>query len=168
MQQLILTVDSHRKNRSGDGSTLDEGTAMTAQLRVITGGAATPRSTTPASSTVAPADLPVITVRWVDAAGADISQFDRPHPIAVGGLPVLLLDVRGREFARTTTDQSGNYHFDNVPSGDFTAIFIAPSDVAGSAEEAPPSFWPGDTIVPTAVHTWTGAGPMLRLSGTLR
>lgn len=132
---------------------------MTAQLRVITGGAATPKSG---------ADLPVVAVRWVDAVGADISQLDRQYPISIGDLAVLLVDVRGRELARTTTDQGGSYHFDDVPSNDCTVVFIAPSGGAGSAEEAPPSFWTGDSVVPTPVHTWTGAGATRRLDGTLQ
>jgi SdrD B-like domain len=136
-------------------------------------------------------DLPIVRSRWLTADGR---EFDDPHGPPIAGLAVSLRDSAGIEIARTTTDSAGNYRFDDIPRADYTVVFTVPSGTPGSADRVgagdrrPASYWPGDSVVPTPVHTWlptlptlpslrtatapagarAPAGPGLRLEGSLR
>ncbi len=45
----------------------------------------------------------------------------------ISGVAIELLDGTGTPIQTTTTDASGNYHFDNLPAGDYTVLKQTPS-----------------------------------------
>jgi hypothetical protein len=134
-------------------------------------------------------DLPLVSSRWVDEDGRELTDLVDP-PIA--GLPVSLRDRFGLEIGRTTTDSTGSYRFDDIPRDDLVVIFtVTPSGGSGfsaripiastpdseattgsASDRRPASYWPGDSVVPSPVHTWLpnqGANGEMRFSleGTL-
>jgi hypothetical protein len=112
-------------------------------------------------------DLPVIRSRWIDEDGRELTDLVDP-PVA--GLKVSLRNGNGDEIGQARTDVAGSYEFDDVPSGDYTVVFTAPSGIATqvAADPRPASYWPGDSSVPTPVHLWLTSSPTrFRLLGTL-
>jgi Carboxypeptidase regulatory-like domain len=122
-------------------------------------------------------DFPIVRSQWLTADGR---VFDDPQGPPIAGLAVSLRTPDGVEIARTTTDSAGNYRFDDIPRGDYTVVFTVPSGAPGSADRIgagdrrPASYWSGDSVVPTPVHTWLPtlpsqsirpAGPTSRLPG---
>lgn len=111
-------------------------------------------------------DLPVISSRWIDADGRELTDLINP-PVA--GLTVSLRDGNDDEIAQARTDAAGSYQFDDIPGGDYTVVFTAPSGVGNhGTNERAASYWPGDSAVPTPVHLWLNSSPArFSLLGTL-
>jgi hypothetical protein len=113
-------------------------------------------------------DLPVISSRWIDEDGRELTDLVDP-PVA--GLKVSLRNGNDDEIGQARTDVAGSYEFDDVPSGDYTVVFTAPSGVTNQLaadRPRPASYWPGDSAVPTPVHLWLTSSPSrFRLLGTL-
>jgi hypothetical protein len=77
-------------------------------------------------------ELPLGRVTWLDANGNALSEAEiASSPLA--GVSVSLRDESGVELARTVTDARGNYLFDDVPMGQYTVVFTAPSSVIAAA-----------------------------------
>lgn len=73
-------------------------------------------------------ELPLGRVTWLDFEGTALSDTEIARsPMA--GVSVSLRDESGLELARTVTDARGNYLFDDVPIGQYTVVFTAPSSV---------------------------------------
>jgi hypothetical protein len=73
-------------------------------------------------------DLPLGRVTWLDCNGNALSEAEiASSPLA--GVSVSLRDESGAELARTVTDARGNYLFDDLPMGQYTVVFTAPSSV---------------------------------------
>jgi hypothetical protein len=113
-------------------------------------------------------DLPVISSRWIDEDGHELTELVDP-PVA--GLHVSLRNASDDEIARATTDPAGSYQFDDIPGGDYTVVFTAPSGVgrpSATRDPQPETYWPGDSAVPTPVHLWLNSSPArFQLLGTL-
>jgi hypothetical protein len=131
-------------------------------------------------------ELPLGHVAWVDSDGNELLGSDSSSTASTGypmaGVQVSLRDGSGAEIARTLTDRRGNYVFDDLPMGQYTVVFTAPSseitDIAErSAVITPPA--PIDVMLDegfalTPIQTWTvsptGWGDrasVLRVAGTL-
>lgn len=108
-------------------------------------------------------DLPLIRSRWVDQFGRELTDLVDP-PIA--GVPVSLRDRFDLEIARTTTSTTGSYRFEDITRDDYTVVFtVSPSGggsgggggsgpMGSAGDRRPATYWPGDSVVPTPVHTW--------------
>jgi hypothetical protein len=96
-------------------------------------------------------ELPLGTSRWSDDESAELRQ---PTPRSIAGVPVSLRDAQGNEIARTTTDRTGRYRFDDLPGVDYSVVFTAPS---GGHDEP----------TRTPIQTWTSGPTGYRLVGTL-
>jgi hypothetical protein len=123
---------------------------------------------TPAAMPLPHLDLPVISSRWIDEDGHELTDLVDP---AVAGLKVSLRNGNDVEIAQARTDSAGSYQFDDIPGGDYTVVFTAPSGAARSSrpdDARPASYWPADNVVPTPVHLWLTSSPArFRLLGTL-
>ena len=56
---------------------------------------------------------------WNDTNGDGVQD---PGETGIPGITVTLYDSNGDVIATTTTDQNGNYVFDNLPAGDYTVV----------------------------------------------
>jgi hypothetical protein len=141
-------------------------TSELAPGRVGTGRVATGRV---ASASLASAprsrlrDLPIATVRWVDAQGHPLPD-EPPDPQgspagsisgSIAGIAVSLRDECNSEIAHTATDEVGGFLFEGISAGDYTVVLTLPS-----SEDDRPALPP--------VQTWTGGSDGYRLTGTLR
>jgi hypothetical protein len=126
---------------------------------------------TPArNSSIGVGELPTLRVQWTDANGVSLTDLDDWAQLPIAAVRVSLRDRSGIEIAQTTTDTTGGYRFDDVRDGDYTVVFTVPSGAArriSPGDRQPASFWPGDSVVPTPVHTWIRRPTGLRLIGTL-
>jgi hypothetical protein len=68
-------------------------------------------------------ELPIGRFTWLDADGNELHDIGN---VAVAGVVVSLRDGSGAEVARTVTDRSGNYRFDDLPMGHYSVVFTAP------------------------------------------
>jgi hypothetical protein len=123
-------------------------------------------------------DLPVGGYSWLDAQGNPISdELEEFATAPIAGVQVCLKDAAGVEVARTMTDVRGGYHFEDLPVGDYTVVFIAPSDEATAPGSMTSNRETGGTsttndvsvdvhldhgLLPTPIQTWTGALPFGR------
>jgi hypothetical protein len=105
---------------------------------------------------------------WQDADGVELRD-PIEHPIA--GVRVSLRDEFGDEIARTSTDDSGRYQFDELPVGQYTVVFTAPNAAISQLSEQArleQLMAPSEHLAPTPIQTWTASRPAsLRLTGTL-
>ena len=104
-------------------------------------------------------ELPIATVRWVDANGYPLPDEppdpQRPSTGSVAGIAVSLRDGCNTEVAHTATDDAGGFLFEGISAGEYTVVLTLPS-----SEDDRPALPP--------VQTWTGGSDGYRLTGNLR
>ncbi len=104
-------------------------------------------------------DIPIATVRWVDAHGDPLPDEppdpQRPATGSVAGIAVSLRDGCNTEVAHTATDDAGGFLFEGISAGEYTVVLTLPS-----SEDDRPALPP--------VQTWTGGSDGYRLTGNLR
>jgi len=92
---------------------------------------------------------------WYDANEDGIQD---PTEGGVAGVKVILYDDMGMKIDSTTTDNQGNYLFDNLQPGDYQVGFELPTDFVVSPQDQ------GDDNTDSDVDPQTGLSPIVSLS----